>query len=202
MLDELLQENNKDQDPVFKGKVIDYVNQLNYIMYADPDIKDNKINADYLKLHYSDLSIEELEFLLKEKNKQKQDLITNKIVKLFYQMGIDSCKIENKEYIIDTKLTVTQEDAQKVADWLKEIKRDDLIKTKLTFGKGDFTDEIKEKISKLAQFKIDQGIHPSSLKALIKRRMNDDEIDQADRLPPSDTCSVKTFDIIKIKELG
>lgn len=193
-LDNIYKEGKKSKE--FQSKLKKYVDQYNQIV---GDLSE----SDKIELftNYCSLSIKQLEYLLKLKNKEKQDIVTKKIVNLFNELGIEEVTTEDGQKVkIDTQVSVKTLDKDNRNDWLiNTADREDLIKTNLSFAPGDFTEDIKNYLAMKATFSIDTDVNTNSLKALIKRRMLDKDIPHDEKYPPKEACKIDFFDVIKIK---
>jgi hypothetical protein len=123
-------------------------------------------------------------------------LVTKDIPSVMQQMGINKATtVDGLSVKVDQEVSVKEVNKIKLMDWATKNGYEDLIKTSLKFGKGEFNQDIETYLEEQGvSYEKDSGIHPQSLKKIIK-----DRIEAQEELPSQDLIEVKTFNIAKIK---
>ncbi len=187
----------KDKFEEFKELLSDYAKKVNNLDYGE--------NNDFTKDRYFHQIVNSLpeyppikllEDVLSFYKNKRHTLVTKDIPSVMQQMGINKATtIDGLSVKVDQEVSVKEVNKVKLMDWATKNGYEDLIKTSLKFGKGEFNQDIETYLEEQGvSYEKDSGIHPQSLKKIIK-----DRIEAQEELPSQDLIEVKTFNIAKIK---
>ncbi len=187
----------KDKFEEFKELLSDYAKKVNNLDYG----KNNDFTKDrYFHQIVNSLPeyppIKLLEDVLSFYKNKRHMLVTKDIPSVMQQMGINKATtVDGLSVKVDQEVSVKEVNKIKLMDWATKNGYEDLIKTSLKFGKGEFNQDIETYLEEQGvSYEKDSGIHPQSLKKIIK-----DRIEAQEELPSQDLIEVKTFNIAKIK---
>ncbi len=140
-------------------------------------------------------SIPVLEEVLKHYKRLDQEIISKALLEDLTDMDIDSFENEEVKAKIKMSVNASMKDKLLGADWLESHGYGDIIKSTLSFGKGELTPDILKVLDeKGLSYSLDSKVHPASLKKVISDRIKDGE-----ELPPEGVINVSTFDYVEVK---
>lgn len=187
----------QDKFEEFKELLSDYAKKVNKLDYGENN--DFSKSADFHKIvnglpEYPPIKL--LEDVLSYYKTKRHTLVTKDIPSVMQQMGINKATtIDGLSVKVDAEVSIKEVNKIKLMNWATEHGYEDLIKTSLKFGKGDFNQDIETYLAEQGiSYEKDSGIHPQSLKKIIR-----DRIEAQEELPSEDLIEVKTFNIAKIK---
>jgi hypothetical protein len=187
----------QDKYEEFKELLSDYAKKVNMLNYGE--------NNDYTRTeHFHKVvnmlpdypPIKLLEDILNYYKTKRHTLVTKDIPSVMQQMGISKATTTDGLSVkVNKEVSVKEVNKVKLMEWAVSNGYEDHIKTFLKFGKGDFNQDIEAYLSEQGiSYEKDVGIHPQTLKKIIK-----DRIDAEEELPSDNLIEVKTFNIAKIK---
>lgn len=126
--------------------------------------------------------IEMLENLLKQSKEEERILSEEQIPLLLDEIGLESVSLSSGEKITiknDLFVKIPEENKEACFDWLTKTGNEAIIKADVScsFGKGEFEEAEKvflKLFEKYPQSSIKKGVHPSTLKAFLKRRQENE----------------------------
>jgi hypothetical protein len=140
-------------------------------------------------------SIEAIEEALSHYKNKLNKLRETDIPFALHGMGLESAKMsDGTEVTIARDYNIKQKDPSALAAWLESRGAGMLVKTELTFGKGDVDDALRAAIRERCDFSESSSIHPQTLKKYIR-----EEYESEAELPPESAATVRVYDYAKIK---
>ena len=141
-------------------------------------------------------SIKMLEDLLSFYKSKKEKILVDDIPSYMAENGLKSTVLENgKAVSIDTFYSAKILDKEAFVEYLVENKADGIIKSELTFDRGEDITGLKTILAQYGySYSLNEEIHPMSLKKLVRETMESGE-----ELPSKDVLSVQVFSKAKIK---
>ena len=129
-------------------------------------------------------------------NKKRFSYVSDDIPSLLHEYGLSKATtIDNIDVSLIKEVTIKVVDKVKLSSWLEKEGYGPYIKDTLDFQKGELTNEFLEFLnSKGVSYEKKSDIHHSSLKKIIKDRVNNDEPN-----PDNDVLNIKLFERAKIK---
>jgi hypothetical protein len=187
----------KENTSSLADRLVTFSNKLKYLNQGEK--LDWSQGEEYKKIidfvgEYPPIKL--LEDVLSYYKSKRQDLITKDIPDLMREVGVNKITTTDGVNIkIDSKVTLKVIDPERLGKWQRAHGDADLLKDTIVFPKGEIDDAyLNDLISQGYSFKHTSGTHPSTLKANIKRR-----VENGDELPPDDILEIKLFDVAKVE---
>ncbi len=157
------------------------------------DILSSLINRAYAL----DEEIADLENIIKGRKEALARILEEDIPAVLHENGLLSAPLADGRMVtIEQIVNVSVLDKVALNGWLAYHEYDAVIKTNLDFGKGVDVSDIEDYCrSNNIQYTKDSGVHPMTLKKVIK-----DHIEGGGIVPPENVAKISLFERAKIKE--
>lgn len=147
-------------------------------------------------------SIPLLEEVLKRYKAQRQQILTKDLLEWMMENDQNSFETDDLKVSIRTNVSAKVIDAETAFQWLVDRQYADMIKDNLEFPKGELTCEAEEYLAEQGlSFIKKSGIHPQTLKKIIKDRLEaGEDLPYFDEDEVGDGIKVNYFDECVVKE--
>lgn len=158
--------------------------------------QNNRVFLDALRIFGTYPQIQIIEEVLAFYNKRKNEIIQKKLPELMQTLGMSEMKMaDGTKLSMSSDVSVKQIDKFALCQWLENNGYGDHIKTDLAFGKGEFTNDIKEYLDVSGiSYTLDTGVHSQTLKKIMR-----DIKEEGGELPPVEVAEVNEFFYTKVK---
>jgi hypothetical protein len=144
-----------------------------------------------------DKEIADLDAVIKERKEYRDKILEDDIPSLLHENGLEYAPLSDGRVVsIDSIVSVSQLDKEKLRTWLEMNGYDSVIKTEFQFPKGSDTSYFEVMLrDEGVDFSKEIIIHPMTLKALMKEHLG-----SGGDYPPETAAKVSVYERAKIKE--